>query len=303
MIDQPPRWRVRRWILRGLGITHVIAFASLGVQIRGLVGTDGILPAQELLAGIRGHFGASAWPVLPTLFWWISPSDTALAASCALGAALGLATALGFAPPLALAGAWALYLSLCSIGNVFLNYQWDALLLEATAIAIGLAPGQLRPRDAPRVRVPALAIWLLRLLVVRLFWFSGYVKLASGDPIWHSLTALGFHFFTQPLPAWTSLLAHALPPVALRAATAATLAIELVLPLAALGPRPGRLAAFAGFVALQLGIAATGNYGYFNLLTCVLCIALLDAAIWTGCALASGAPIRPPARREPQRNR
>ena len=36
------------------------------------------------------------------------------------------------------------------------------------------------------------------------------------------------------------------------------------------------LLAFAAFVLLQLGIAATGNYGFFNLLTFALCASLLD---------------------------
>ena len=56
-------------------------------------------------------------------------------------------------------------------------------------------------------------------------------------------------------------------------------AIELVLPfLIALGLR-ARLVAFAGFVALQLGIGLTGNYGFFNFLTIVLCIPLLDLSL------------------------
>jgi hypothetical protein len=37
-----------------------------------------------------------------------------------------------------------------------------------------------------------------------------------------------------------------------------------------------RLVALAGFAGLQLLIVATGNYGFFNLLTLVLCVSLLD---------------------------
>ena len=40
--------------------------------------------------------------------------------------------------------------------------------------------------------------------------------------------------------------------------------------------RRGRLVAFVLLVALQLAIAWTGNYGFFNLLTIVLCVSLLD---------------------------
>jgi lipase maturation factor 1 len=52
--------------------------------------------------------------------------------------------------------------------------------------------------------------------------------------------------------------------------------IELALPFLIFTTRQLRLAAFGGFVLLQIGIALTGNYGYFNLLTIVLCVLLLD---------------------------
>ena len=42
--------------------------------------------------------------------------------------------------------------------------------------------------------------------------------------------------------------------------------------------RPLRLGANAAIALLQLGIAATGNYGFFNALTLVLCVPLLDDA-------------------------
>jgi len=55
-------------------------------------------------------------------------------------------------------------------------------------------------------------------------------------------------------------------------------AIELGLPLLVFAPRLFRLAACAGLVFLQLQIAATGNYCFFNLLSVALCLFLLDDA-------------------------
>jgi hypothetical protein len=55
--------------------------------------------------------------------------------------------------------------------------------------------------------------------------------------------------------------------------------IELVAPWTALLPsrfRRTRLVGCGLMIALQLGIAATGNYGFFNLLTIVLYLALLE---------------------------
>ena len=57
-------------------------------------------------------------------------------------------------------------------------------------------------------------------------------------------------------------------------------AIELVLPFFLFGPRRARLFAAAGIATLQLLIALTGNYGFFNLLTLVLCLVCVDDAVW-----------------------
>ena len=62
---------------------------------------------------------------------------------------------LGFARRTALAIAFVLYLSLVHIGQTFLGYQWDYLLLETGFLAIFLVP------TLPR-------IWLFRWLGFRI---------------------------------------------------------------------------------------------------------------------------------------
>jgi hypothetical protein len=233
------------------------------------------LPLAPWLDGIRRQLGHSAWAELPTLFW-LGASDAALHLVCGVGAASALLlTANVLAGPAALA-AWGCYLSLFAAGRLFLGFQWDLLLLETGVIALLWAPWKLRAGACePSSRVP---LWLSRWLVFRLMLLSAFVKLASGDPSWRDLTAMSYHYETQPLPSWTSWYAHHLPLSVHRAETAAMFVIELVLPFLILAPRRARFAAFGGFVALQALIAATGNYGFFNLLTTVLCIALLDDA-------------------------
>src|SRR5256885_3968113 len=41
-------------------------------------------------------------------------------------------------------------------------------------------------------------VFLFRWLIFRLLFFSGVVKLASGDATWRGLTALTYHYETQP---------------------------------------------------------------------------------------------------------
>jgi len=119
-------------------------------------------------------------------------------------------------------------------------------------------------------------LWLLRWLLFRLMFSSGCVKLLSGDPAWHNLTALNYHYETQPLPTWIGWYAFQLPSWAHRASTFLMFVTELAVPFLIFLPRRLRLAAFWPFVALEVLIALTGNYGFFNFLALALCLQLLD---------------------------
>ena len=173
-----------------------------------------------------------------------------------------------------------LYLSLETIGQEFLSFQWDILLLEAGFLAIFLAPLQLRPGLAREHPPPRAIVWLFRWLLFRLMFSSGAVKLLSGDATWRNLTALSYHYWTQPLPTWIGWYANLLPEWFQRLSCFAMFAIELGVPvLIWVGPTPRRIA-FAAFVALQMLIFSTGNYGFFNPLTIALCMLLLDDSAW-----------------------
>ena len=123
-------------------------------------------------------------------------------------------------------------------------------------------------------------IWLVRWLAFRLMFLSGVVKLASHDPTWRDWTALEFHYQTQPLPPWTSWYIHQMPAWFHGLSVGFMFYAELVAPFFIFGPRPIRVAGFASLVLLQLLIAATGNYGFFNLLAVVICLCILDDRDW-----------------------
>lgn len=276
--------RTRSLFLRGMGVVYLAAFLSLHAQVLGLYGHDGLLPAVAYLDRARETLGTEASWQLPTLFW-LDASDGSLRTACAAGAASALLLVAGITPFATALTCWVLYLSLCGIGQLFLGYQWDALLLEAGFLAVLWTPLVGRLGAAPMREPSRIVLWLVRWLLFRLMFASGFVKLASGDPTWWSLTALAVHYQTQPLPSWVSWYADLLPLGVQKLSCGAMLVIELGLPfLIALGRR-ARLTAFAGFVALQVGIAATGNYGFFNLLTIVLCITLLDDTVLSRASL------------------
>jgi hypothetical protein len=265
------------WLfLRLLGVVYLVAFVSLDRQILGLVGSRGILPVRELLAR-RGRRVLPLFLGWPTLAWWAS-SDRALRAMTRGGAALSILLVAGAAPIPVLALLWFLHLSLVHACGEFLHYQWDVLLLEAGFLAILLAPLEILPSFPPAAAPSpigrALAVWLL----FRLVFSSGVVKIRSGDPTWRNLTALRYHYETQPLPTPLAWYAHRLPAPVHRFCAAALFAIELGASFLLFAPAPFRHAGALLIALLMVVIAATGNYGFFNLLTIALVVPVFDDA-------------------------
>ena len=291
-----------RWLfLRALGCIYLIAFLSLWVQIHGLVGSNGILPAEQYLEAVRQQIGTEGYYLLPTLFW-LNPSDACLHFLCAGGVVLSLVLIAGFFPTFTLTGLWMLYLSLVTVGQVFFSFQWDVLLLETGLLAIFFAP--LRIRDTfTRVSQPSGAfLWLLRWLLFRLMFASGFVKLAS-DEVWQNLTALNFHYETQPLPTWIGWYAHQLPEWLHEISVIGMFAVELVIPFLIFAPRRLRTVGCIGLLGLQLLILLTGNYCFFNLLTIALCFLLIDDVTWKGLLSKRFMPSFQSVERSPHRYR
>ena len=276
-----PSFQVSRWLfLRLLGFVYAVAFLSLLPQIPGLIGENGILPATQLLEGVGGVLEAPRrfW-YLPTLAW-IDAGDGFLQLLCIAGTVCALLVMVGAASVPALAMCWVLYLSLQTVGQSFLGFQWDILLLEIGFLAMFLAPGGWWTRLADEPRPGPVFLWLFRFLLFRLMLASGLVKLLSGDAAWRSLTALQFHYETQPLPTPLAWYVHQLPAWFQELSTALMFAVELFVPFLFLAPRRLRHAGALITIVFQLLIVATGNYTFFNLLAMALCALLLDDHFW-----------------------
>ena len=304
-----------RLLLRLLAGVHLVAFVSLWVQIDGLVGSRGILPARDFFAYLERVLGAGAFDRfvnVPSLLWF-GAGDAALHLLCAAGVLLSLLAIAGLVTAPVFAALWICYLSLVWGGQTFLAFQWDTLLLEATLCAVVLtplgwpfrgpagSPAGGGPRTlatsvraafqvAPNLATARPGMWLFRLLVVKLMFLSGAVKLLSLDPTWWRLTALDVHYFTQPLPVAASWYAHHLPDWFHRLSVLIMFGVELVVPWLVFFRRL-RLPAVGALLLLQFLIAATGNYGFFNLLTAVLCLSWLDRPPFAG----PSRPGQPPA--------
>jgi predicted DCC family thiol-disulfide oxidoreductase YuxK len=269
----------RSLFLRGLGIVYLIAFWSLWVQLDGLVGSHGILPAADLISEVQKQFGTQRYFIWPTLCW-VNSSDAFLHVLCGGGMGLACLLIAGILQGELLVLLWAAYLSLVVVGQDFLSFQWDCLLLEAGFISIFFAPWRFWPRLGTLRAAPAIPRFLLKWLLFRVMFWSGVLKLTSGDLCWRECTAMQFHYWTQPIPTWTSWYFAQLPGWFQHFSAWVVFFCEIALPPFYFAPRRLRLIAMFGTVAFQLLIAATGNYGFFNLLTIVLCILLADDSFW-----------------------
>jgi lipase maturation factor 1 len=277
-VRPPTYFWARRWFLRALGVIYLIAFVSFWVQIDGLIGSDGITPVGEFLPAAHDQLGSRAWSILPTLCWFDS-SNTFLHFLCGGGIALSLFLIFGIAPVVSLIALFAFYLSLTIAGQTFLSFQWDILLLETGFLSIFLVPVQLWSKRGREPPVSRAALFLLKLLLFKLLVMSGVVKLTSGDDCWWNLSALDYHYWSQPLPTIFGWWADQHPEWFKHFSVAFCLLVEIIVPIFIWAPRRPRLLAAGLIIFLQIAIAVTGNYCFFNLLTIALCLLLIDDAV------------------------
>ena len=260
--------RTRRLFFIGLGLSAIVAVGSYGWQLPGLAGSHGIAPIGADFETLRARF---CFFDVPSLLW-LSSSDVMLHLLSAVGVISGVLMIFGVATRIACLTLWASWLSLVSVGHPFLAFQWDVLLVEAAFCAAFFAPPIRGPETAPH---PAFRHVMIA-LACKVTLESGIVKFAAGDCTWLDFTALTYHWWSQPLPTWTSVLIAQLPMWCQRVMCAVMFVLELVIPLMAFGPRWMRLTSAVGLMVLQIGLFAAGNYSFYNLLAFVLAIPLLD---------------------------
>lgn len=118
---------------------------------------------------------------------------------------------------------------------------------------------------------------LLRWLAFRLYFSSGLVKLLSQCETWWSLTALHHHFASQCIPHFLSWWAHQLPSEIKKLMVAGNFYILIFGALFLYFPiRSFRIFGFLLQLIMQIAIILTGNYNYFNILSIVVTMVVLD---------------------------
>ena len=264
-----------RWLfLRALGLVYFSAFFALLFQILGLIGSQGVLPVQQFLQALRPLGGDRFW-LAPSALWWGS-SDHALMLLVWIGLVASVLVVANVMPRPALLVCWICFLAFVSTAQDFSQYQSDGMLLEAGFLSLFIAPAGIRPGWGRRSLASRAALFLLLWEWFRIYFESGVVKLASGDPTWRNLTAMYEYYQNGPLPTWIGWYLQHLPHWFQKGTAGATLVMELVLVFMAFLPRRWRLACFAIVTVWQIGVITTANYAFLNYLVLILGFLLLD---------------------------
>jgi hypothetical protein len=87
------------WIfVRLLGLVYFFAFLSAFVQMKGLLGLHGILPAHDLLEAVKSQTGIERYWLFPTVAW-LNSSDLFLQGICFAGCLAALMVMAGRCSP------------------------------------------------------------------------------------------------------------------------------------------------------------------------------------------------------------
>lgn len=256
-------------VQRGVALVYVLAFASVLLEWRVLLGDRGLLP-------VRAFVDRVPWQRTPSL-WHRWPGDRATTAGAVVGLVLSVALLSGvvtatlptWASMLVWAAVWVLYLSFVNVGQVFYGFGWESILLEAGFLAIFLGSDDVAP--------PTITLLLVRWLLFRVELGAGLIKL-RGDPCWRDLTCLQFHHETQPIPGPLSWWFHHLPRWSHRTEVAANHVVQVAVPFGLFLPQPIAGVAATAIILTQSWLVVSGNFAWLNLVTIVLATAALPDA-------------------------
>jgi hypothetical protein len=262
----PEYWLGRLLLERGAAAIYLIAFIAAAVQFRALIGEHGMLAVPRFLVG------QSFWRT-PSIFH-LRYSDRLFAGVSWFGAALATAIVAGAADLAPLWAAmlmwlalWVLYLSIVNVGQAWYSFGWESLLLETGFLMIFMGNDRVAP--------PLLTLWMARLLLFRVEFGAGLIKL-RGDSCWRDLTCLYYHHETQPMPGPLSWFFHHLPKPLHRIEVAGNHFAQLIVPFGLFAPQPVATVAAAIIVVTQLWLVASGNFAWLNWVTIALACSAID---------------------------
>ena len=308
----PKQYRVSAGVfLRAVGALYFVSFFHLSFQVIGLIGENGISPAQRFVERMSDFAFEKESQFLygpvfyPSIFWY-SAADDMLRGACFVGVLLSAALILGIGhTKLNLLFLYVTKLSFCVVGGDLFAFPWDYLLMETTILSLffpSLKPlflvlskltGETEAGVGSIAEPVPMARWAIIFLCVRFMLAMGLEKVpfVNNCEEWENWTYIKwFYEREQPMPTALAWYAFHLPMWFHEISCLATWIIEVVIPLFAFWPS-FRVRKWCGImlIFLQIPIMITGNYSILNWLTIVLCIPMLDDTCFVS---GGGAPMK-----------
>lgn len=199
---------IKNYFLKGVLAIYIVAFTSLYVQVQSLFGDSGVVPIRDFLLKQQNNVALiSLAPKIGLSY------GTFIELLCLIAVLVAFSSLIvkRFANALTFGLLWYIYYSICSVGQGFMSFHSDLLLLEVGFITILLAPllptSKLSSADHDH-----LTFFLVKWLAFRYFVTNVFNVYLDGDKAWYSMTAIpmvaqgvqfpslfSWHVYNQPI--------------------------------------------------------------------------------------------------------
>src|SRR5690606_3757264 len=126
------------------------------------------------------------------------------------GMMAAVAVVLNLWPRMMLFVCWIIFLSFISFFTIFSSTVIDQLMLEVALLCIPYAPRGYRPGLGADAPPRPIVLLMVRLLLIRVMFESGFFKIYSGDIRWRDFTAMDVMYETAPFPTIFGFIDHQL---------------------------------------------------------------------------------------------
>ena len=251
---------------RALAVLNCICFLSSYAQYEGLISSQGIAPAADALQ--RYQRRGVTFLQHPTLCLYLSASDSVLFHLHLVGLLASVLAFFGILTGPCLLTCALCYQSLKNVSGPFLGLQMHANLVETDLLYTFASPFLLS--------TPLPLILSQIALLSRVMLGGALGKWTGGDSSWRDLTAMSYHYWTQPLPNPLSSYFHRLPLAVHKLESAMTFVLEGGGAVLCWGPPLARGVAFLCFAAILFMINVSGSYGFLAQMTMTEAVCLLN---------------------------
>lgn len=273
--------RIKNYYLKGVLAVYIIAFTSLYVQVQSLFGDNGIVPLKDLANKNKQPTGPLDQYNVVLVAPKIGLSHATFIELICIVSVLIAFSALFFRRllnALTFGLLWYVYYSICSVGQGFMSFHSDLLLLEVGFITILLAPF-IPSSKMSQADHDHLSFFLVKWLVFRYFVSNVLNVYLDGDKAWYNMTAIPLVAQGVQFPSTFSWQIFNLPTEYIKLLQAYEHTVKLCTPfLFLIDLKYTRFLAFYSLLFIAGPSALFFNFGWTDILIVVCLLSYLKDA-------------------------